>query len=94
MLKDRCGINDKENKIVFRRGEDGLYPSLWGYSLNTKDASFTNSLVGHEWSRDLPDGRIHEDRFLCLPVLLGEDAVGQHERENGTVRGDFFDRIG
>ncbi|MCJ7596327.1 MAG: PAS domain S-box protein, partial [Desulfobacterales bacterium] len=96
MLTDRCKISEKQRKIVFSRGEDGVYPSLWGYSLNTQQAFLTNSPEDHQASKGLPDGHIPVTRFLSVPVLLGNEVVGQialankdmdyHERDLEAIR--------
>jgi PAS domain S-box-containing protein len=77
MLKDQCRVSPHEKKIVFPRGLDGLYSGLWGHSLNTRKAFFTNSPETHQASKGLPDGHIPIQRFLSVPVLLGDELVGQ-----------------
>jgi hypothetical protein len=38
MLKGQCGVAKNNRKIAFPRGKDGLFPALWGHSLNTGEA--------------------------------------------------------
>jgi PAS domain S-box-containing protein len=72
-----CSV-DKDNKtIVFPRREDGIYPCLWGYALNTLKPFFTNSPVEHPSYQGLPDGHIPIKNFLSIPVLFDEKLVGQ-----------------
>jgi signal transduction histidine kinase/GAF domain-containing protein len=77
MLKDQCRLLEEKKKVVFPRGEDGLYPGLWGHALNTGEAFFTNSPATHEASEIIPEGHVPIRRFLSVPVLLGEEIVGQ-----------------
>jgi PAS domain S-box-containing protein len=76
MLKDQCSVTT-EKRIAFPRGEDGLYHGLWGHSLNSLEAFFTNSPEKHQASTGIPEGHIHIHRFLSVPVTLGEELVGQ-----------------
>jgi signal transduction histidine kinase/GAF domain-containing protein len=77
MLKDKCRLPEEENKIVFPRGADGLYRGLWGHALNTGEAFFTNLPATHEASEGVPQGHVPIQCFLSVPVLLGEEIVGQ-----------------
>ena len=76
MMKDQCNVTP-QNQIVFPLGEDGRYAGLWGHSLNTAVGFFTNSPPDHFSSAGLPRGHIPIDRFLSVPVMLGEELVGQ-----------------
>ena len=88
MLKDQCRLVEGRNTVVFPRGEDGLYHGLWGHSLNTAEAFFTNSPGTHKASRGVPEGHVPIQRFMSVPVLLGEEIVGQialsNKREDYT----------
>jgi len=77
MLKGQCKITGKDWKIVFPRGEDGFFPALWGHSLNSRKAFYTNSPENHQASKGIPEGHIPVDRFLSVPVILREKLVGQ-----------------
>jgi signal transduction histidine kinase len=77
MLKDQCRLVEGKNPVVFPRGEDGQYHGLWGHSLNTAEGFFTNSPATHEASRGIPEGHVPIQRFMSVPVLLGEEIVGQ-----------------
>jgi len=91
MLKDRCGISEEQRKIVFPRDADGLYPTLWGHALNTKEAFFTNSPRAHQASTGLPDGHVPITRLLSVPVLLGNEVVGQIALANKPIEYDEKD---
>lgn len=77
MLGDQCRVSRESQTVTFPRGEDGLYPGLWGHGLNTKEAFFTNAPATHPETKGVPEGHVPVRRFLSVPVLLGEELVGQ-----------------
>jgi PAS domain S-box-containing protein len=77
MMLGQCEVEDSDRRIVFPRGQNGVYPHLWGHALNTCEAFFTNSPAAHPSFSRVPPGHIPIYRFLSVPVLLGEELVGQ-----------------
>jgi PAS domain S-box-containing protein len=77
MMGKQCKVRREDRRIRFALGADGLYPSLWGYSLNCRKAFFTNSPAEHEASRGAPDGHIRIRNFLSVPAIIGKELVGQ-----------------
>ncbi|MDB4443773.1 GAF domain-containing protein [bacterium] len=77
MMRGQCRVSEKNKKIVFPRGNDGSYPALWGHPLNRLESFFTNSPKTHSASTGLPKGHLPLKRFLSVPVMLGEELVGQ-----------------
>ena len=84
MMRDTCKIKNEE-KTIFPCGEDGLYPSLWGYALNKGEAFFTNKPEDHPKAKGVPDGHLPIHRFLTVPVVLEEKLVGQIALANKEV---------
>jgi PAS domain S-box-containing protein len=77
-MLDLCRVQPEEKRvIVFPRGKDGRYAALWGHSLNTGVAFYTNSPRTHEASVGLPKGHIPVERFLSAPAMIAEERFGQ-----------------
>jgi PAS domain S-box-containing protein len=77
MMGKQCRVSRDKQKIIFPVGADGLYPLLWGYSLNTRATFYTNSPEKHEAWRGIPKGHIRIRNFLSVPALVGTEVVGQ-----------------
>lgn len=77
MLKGQCNVAARERRIVFPIGEDGRYNGLCGQCLNSREPFFTNSPSSRPASGKLPEGHIPLEQFLSVPVVLGEELVGQ-----------------
>ncbi|MBF0498154.1 MAG: PAS domain S-box protein, partial [Deltaproteobacteria bacterium] len=90
MMPDECALPGKERKISFSPGTGGHYPGLWGHSLNIKEAFYTNSPQTHPAAAGLPPGHVLIDKFLSVPVTLGDELVGQISLANPNR--DYLDR--
>jgi DNA-binding CsgD family transcriptional regulator len=77
MRGDQCKVSPADQRIIFPRGDDGLYGGLWGYSLNTLEPFFINSAETHPASTGLPEGHVSIKRFLSVPVVIDGELVGQ-----------------
>ena len=90
MIPHTCKVSPEDQKIVFSRGDDGLYGGLWGYCLNTLEPFYTNSPETHPASRGIPKGHIPIKSFLSVPVVLNKELVGQisvaNKQEDYTKR--------
>lgn len=71
-VPDKSGV-----RIVLRRGADGTYPGLWGHALNTKEPFLTNRPDDHPGETTLPERLISTTELLFVPVLSGEELLGQ-----------------
>lgn len=89
MLGTECDIVGGK-QLAFPPEADGTYPALFGHSLNTREAFFTNGPAEHPASRGLPEGHIPLERFLSVPVRIGDELVGQIALANSTR--DYTDR--
>ena len=74
MEKDGQG-KEEAGPVRFPKQADG-YPGLWGHSLNTKKAHFTNDPSRHQAFKN-PPGHIPIRRFMAVPALVGDKIVGQ-----------------
>lgn len=89
MMEQDCNL---ENKCaVFAVDNMGKYPSLWGFSLNTKKPFFTNEPNSHPFSKGIPKGHVVLENFLSVPVLLGDEVVGQIALSNSKRNYDSQD---
>lgn len=77
MIGDSCRIDSGFKGIVFPINEDGTYPALWGHSLNTREAFYTNNPCEHEASIGLPADHARVTCFLSAPALSGNQLRGQ-----------------
>jgi PAS domain S-box-containing protein len=77
MMAGQCKVGGSDRRIVFPRAKDGRYPLLWGHALNTRQPFFTNEPSLHPASEGVPAGHIPIHRFLSVPVMLGDELVGQ-----------------
>ncbi len=77
MIGHSCRIDSGFKGIVFPIDENGSYPALWGHSLNTRQAFYTNSPRDHEASVGLPDDHDPVASFLSAPAISGNQLKGQ-----------------
>lgn len=77
MMESECEVKSQDCKIAFPPDEEGRYPGLWGHSLNTLEPFYTNEASAHPTASGIPQGHVPLERFLAVPVLLGEELVGQ-----------------
>ena len=76
-MLESCSVIEKEKKTVFPIGKDGLYPALWGDALNTSKAFYTDEPAAHSSSIGTPEGHVPLKGFLTVPVMIGNDLLGQ-----------------
>ena len=76
MFGKECEMK-QHGQTRFSKGSDGSYRSLWGHALNTRQSFFTNEPGGHPSSRGIPEGHVPLDRFMSVPVIYGNELVGQ-----------------
>ncbi len=75
IIPSRCSLEKRFS--VFPIGQDGRYSGLWGHSLNTGEAFYTNDPKNHPSSKGAPEGHISIECFLSVPVFLEGKLTGQ-----------------
>ena len=76
-IMNGCRLDPAEKRVVFSRGADGLYPGIWGHALNTGVAFYTNAPTTHAAATGVSAGHLAIDRVLSVPVLFGQELLGQ-----------------
>ena len=74
-MMDACDVPNFQAR--FSKNADGTYDGLWGHTLNTKKGYYTNNYQEFTNKVGLPEGHIPIKNFLSVPVLHGEQLVGQ-----------------
>ena len=74
---EECRRGRANGEMVFPRGDDGTYPALWGYPLNTREPLLTNSPASHPASTGVPEDHIPLKNLLSVPVIADDELVGQ-----------------
>jgi PAS domain S-box-containing protein len=77
MLGRECRMMEQDRRVVFPPRPDGTYPGLWGSAINRREAFFTNTPKEHPAKQGVPKGHVPIERFLAVPVMLGEEPVGE-----------------
>lgn len=63
--------------VTFPVGPDGVYPGLWGHSLNTRRGFIENSPQGRPGAVGLPKGHVPINQLLTMPAVIKNRLVGQ-----------------
>ena len=69
-MGDKCQIADKA--VVFKE-----FCGLWGWVLKNKKSLITNCLREDYRSSGAPEGHLPVDRFISVPVMMGDRLAGQ-----------------
>ena len=82
MRKDVCSVSAA--LYALPTGPHHLYHGLWGHSLNTRSAYFTNTPGEHPAARGLPEGHVPLINFLSVPVMFAGELLGQIALANSS----------
>ena len=78
MLNGQCQLEGPAQRIRFPIGASGQYSALWGHALNTRQSMYINENPHeHPASNGLIAGHIPIERFMAVPVMLGDELVGE-----------------
>ncbi|MDD1721742.1 MAG: GAF domain-containing protein [Euryarchaeota archaeon] len=75
MTTGECAVTGDDKRLEFPLGADGRYSALWGHALNTNQPFYTNDPYSHETSIGTPKGHILLERYLNVPILIGDELV-------------------
>ncbi|MHA1481507.1 MAG: GAF domain-containing protein, partial [Candidatus Thorarchaeota archaeon] len=92
MMGNQCKVTPEKSKTTFPVSEDGTYNGLWGFSLNTHEAFYTNNPQSHATSKGLPSGHLPLRNFLSVPAIISDELVGQiglANSESGFTEADL-----
>ncbi len=76
-MMDQCKVAAEQKKIRFPKGDDGLYPGLFGHALNSRQGFFCNDPDIHPQSIGVPEGHVRLENFLSVPAKVDGRLVGQ-----------------
>jgi len=91
MKNKNCRVPNKREYIEFKPDKNGKYRGLWGYSLNTGKAFYTNSPEKHKASEGFPEGHIEIKKFLSVPASVDGRLIGQIALANSEKDYDIYD---
>jgi PAS domain S-box-containing protein len=77
MLPDGARTSGRVSSLRFSRDEDGNFPGLCAYCMNTGEAFFTNHPASHPASTGVPDGHVELCSFLSVPAVGADGLIGQ-----------------
>jgi len=72
-----CYDYKKLGEARFPIRKDGTYGGLLGYSLDTGKSFFVHDPLSHPAAHGMPPGHVKVSQFLSVPVMYGEDILGQ-----------------
>ena len=76
-MTGECDDYRKLGEARFPIRKDGTYGGLLGYSLDTGRSFFVHDPQSHPAAHGIPPGHVKVSQFLSVPVLYGEDILGQ-----------------
>lgn len=82
MRKDVCSVSSA--LYALPEGPHHFFHGLWGHSLNTREAYFTNHPGEHPAARGLPEGHVPLINFLSAPVMFAGELLGQIALANSS----------
>ena len=76
-MTQECDSYAELGEARFPIRDDGTYGGLLGYSLDTGKSFYVHDPASHPAAHGLPSGHEQVDQFLSVPVIYGEDILGQ-----------------
>jgi GAF domain-containing protein len=76
-LTESCQMYEDMGEARFKVLKDGTYGGLLGYSLDTGKSIYVHDINSPPAAHGIPPGHEPVDQFLSVPVLYGEDILGQ-----------------
>ena len=76
-MTQECDSYAELGEARFPIRDDGTYGGLLGYSLDTGKSFYVRDPASHPAAHGMPSGHEQVDQFLSVPVIYGEDILGQ-----------------
>lgn len=88
-MTGECDTYEEMGEARFPVKKDGTYGGLLGYSLDTGKSFYIRDPTSHPASHGIPNGHVHVEQFLSVPVINEGDILGQIVL--GNPEGDYDD---
>jgi GAF domain-containing protein len=76
-MTQECDSYAELGEARFPIRDDGTYGGLLGYSLDTGKSFYVHDPASHPAAHGMPPSHEQVDQFLSVPVIYGEDILGQ-----------------
>jgi PAS domain S-box-containing protein len=76
-MLESLNMQDEKKAVSFPKGQNSRYPALWGHTLNTKKAFYTNESSKHDNSIGTPPDNFNLHNFLYAPAVVDNEIFGQ-----------------
>lgn len=90
MNRDQCSVDTIGPRLDLKPEDAGTLPRTWGHPVGSGEPYIANDLRESKNFERLPEGHLPIEKFLSVPIYLGEETVGQIALANPP--GDFKEK--